>query len=162
MAYYVAAANSSAIDKTHANLVCSGSSGNRIDHTSIQTAYNTLLSGEELHMLPGTYYFGGMLSLGTEQTVLRMSAGARINFTTVTGLNPLVRVTNSNIRVYGGRFQGSGRKGNGIGIQIGDPTQGQPNGVVVYDPRFEDLYAGIEFGIQTSGGTESTGDCKVQ
>jgi parallel beta-helix repeat protein len=85
--------------------------------------------------------------------------GAKINYTTVTGTTPVIQITNSSIFLEYPSITGSGVKGNGVGIKIGDPAAGQPNAVHILQPKLDNLNTGIEFGVQTTGGTESTGDC---
>jgi parallel beta-helix repeat protein len=145
-----------------ADYKCDGTS----DDVQIQAAIDALpANGGEVVLLPGTYNITATIKIRVEQVSLRFMPGALVRWTSVTGRTPLIQVLKSNTFLYHPRLQGSGTKGNGIGIQIGgqastEPIVGadQPGGVHVHNPRLTSLDTGLEFGIQ-SDGSQSVGDC---
>jgi hypothetical protein len=163
----VAAADSPSAKKANADFICTGNSGSRIDHATINSALNSLPgNGGKVVLLPGTYYLGGSVVVGTapgtgDHKTLEFTQGANLNWTTVSARTPLIQINSSQSYVFFPKCSGDGAAFNGTGIKFGDDTLGQPNGSYVLYPDLVDLDTGIEFGIQTTGGTESTGDCMV-
>jgi parallel beta-helix repeat protein len=160
--YRVAPNTASAAVKEAADWVCDGTA----DDVEIQGAIDSLSSnGGEIVLLPGTFDIAATIKVRVEQVSIRFTPGALVRWTTVTGRTPLIQMLISNTFLYHPRLQGSGTKGNGIGVQIGgqastEPIVGadQPGGVHVHNARLSSLDTGLEFGIQ-SDGTQSVGDC---
>lgn len=158
----VAASNTPAGQLANADYTCDSTA----DDVQIQQAIDALpASGGEVVLLPGTYNLAATVKIRVELVSLRWMPGAIVRWTGVTGRTPLIQVLQSNTFLYHPYLQGSGTKGNGIGIQIGgqastEPTVGgnQPGGVHVHQPRLTQLDTGLEFGVQ-SDGSQSTGDC---
>jgi hypothetical protein len=163
VAYIVAAADSPAEYKAFADYVCTGTSSNRIDHNTVNTAYDALpADGGEIWLAPGEFWFGGTFSVDKQQTIVRWLKGAVFNWTTVTGTTPVVNVITSNIALINPEISGSGSKGNGTGIMIGGNTGAQPHNVNVWDPRIYNCDAGLTFAVEPPGGSDaSTGDCTL-
>lgn len=151
-----------------ATYLCDGTD----DDVEIQAALDALPdNGGEVVLLPGSYDIGASIIMWREQQSLRFTPGALVRWLTVTGRTPLIRVVRSNCLIWNAALQGSGEKGNGIGIQIGghaaddaaivalDPTIGgdQPGGVQVLYPSMTRLDTCLEFGIELNG-SQSSGD----
>lgn len=128
---------------------------------SLQAALN---AGGTIDVV-GTYNLTSTLTVDVERTWVRFLNGAKLRWLGVTGTTPLMQVRTAAIRIDNIECEGSGTKGNGIGVQIGGHSSAwnsgaQPHGVHIINPRMSDLDAGVEFGIQ-SDGSASTGDCYV-
>lgn len=133
-------------------------------HTVIQQAIDSIGEGGELVFLPGTYDISQTIKVVNERVSLRFIPGAVIRWLGVTGRTPLLHILASNVYVWQPELDGSGAKGNGIGIQVGgqastEPIVGgdQPGGVHIFWPRASDLDTGVEFGVE-SDGSQSSGD----
>lgn len=159
----IAADDTPATLKSNADYVCDGTA----DDVQVQAAIDSLTNGGEVVLLPGNHSWAATVKLRVERLSLRFLPGARVKWSSVTGRTPLIQVLKSNSYIWNADLEGSGVKGNGIGIQIGgqastEPIVGadQPGGVHVIYPRCYSMDTGVEFGIQ-SDGSQSVGDCVV-
>lgn len=148
----VAANDSPAAAKSSADYVCTGSN----DHTTLQTAYDALpTNGGDIYLESGTYNITATWNLTKANTRVIFAGGANVRWLTVTGTSALIQVKASKIRIMNPKCQGSGSKGNGIGILLVTDTTGCHDCSII-DPEMLNLDTGIEYGIV---GNNSTGDC---
>lgn len=152
--YTVAANDSPAELKATADFVCSGSN----DHVVLQAAHDGLPgNGGDIYVHAGTYNFGGTFIITTANVRIIFSGGANFRWTSVTGTTPIIHVKTSKVDLINPKCQGSGAKGNGIGILLVGDTTGCHD-VYIEAPEMLNLDAGVEFGIV---GNNSTGDCSI-
>jgi hypothetical protein len=161
--YTVAPRDCDPATKALADYICTGSGSNKIDYLTIQEAIN---AHDEILLLPGNFYCDTTIFVGTQPGVgdrktIRFSEGAKINGQSLSLNEPAIQINASNCAVYDPYIEGGGIQGNGIGIKIGSDGLPQPNYVQVFNPEVINANVGVFFGCQTSGGTESTGDCTV-
>lgn len=148
----VAANDSPATAKASADYVCSGSN----DYLTLQAAHDALPSnGGDIYIESGTYNLGGTLNITRTNARLIFAGGANFRWTTVTGTTPIIQVKASRVTLINPKCQGSGTKGNGIGILLVADATGCHD-VSIHTPEMLNLDAGIEYGIV---GSTSTGDC---
>lgn len=133
--------------------VCDGTA----DQSEINTAYAALASdGGELVLSDGTFNVTGKCQFNNSNTIIRMLGGG-ISWSNAGSTDVLISVEASNIRMYNIRVEGSGQKGNGIGLMLGGEVS-TVHGVAVYGLRALNLNIGLDFGIVDNS---STGDCIV-
>lgn len=146
-----------------ADYVCTGSGSNPIDYLTIQQA---LTDHDEVVLLAGNFYVNSTIFIGTtpgvgDRKTLRFQEGAKLNCQSLALSEPAIQVNASNCSVYDPYIEGGGIQGNGIGVKVGDNALPQPNYVQIFNPEVINANIGVFFSCQTSGGTESTGDCTV-
>ncbi len=149
--------------KTNADYICTGTA----DSVTIQTALDALpAEGGEVVLLPGKFVWSSTVKMTKQNCSLRFTSGAWGEWSSVTGRTPLIQMLAWYCAVHNARLQGSGSKGNGVGIMIGGQASTEPivggsqvHGchVVMWNGRLSAMDTGIEFGIQ-SDGTGSSGD----
>lgn len=156
----VAANDSPAAQKANADYICDGTN----DHVEIQAALDLLQTGTggEVYLLPGTYNTAATVTVGingnsTQPVMLRFAAGALVRWTSVTGRTPIISVQGWLCDLFNPSVQGSGTKGNGIGVQLGG-TGNTVHGCTVWSPKISSCDTAIEFGIVS---TSSSGECSV-
>ncbi|HSE60798.1 MAG TPA: hypothetical protein VLA88_00730, partial [Candidatus Saccharimonadales bacterium] len=150
--FTVAANDSPSSAKTTASYLCTGTN----DHTVLQAAHDALPSnGGDIYIESGVYVFGGTLNITKSNTRFIFAGGATFRWTSVTGTTPIIQVKASKVDLINPRCQGSGAKGNGIGILLVTDTTGSHD-VYIESPEMLNLDTGIEYGIV---GSDSTGDC---
>jgi hypothetical protein len=157
----VAASNTTATEKSNSDYICTGTN----DHTTIQSAYAALpAEGGEIVLLPGQYNIAGTIKMTVQNTSIRFTPGAWMKWDTVTGRTPFIQMLAWYCYIYHPRMQGSGTKGNGLGILIGGQSSSEPivggsqvHGCHIHNARISSMDTAVEFGIQ-SDGTGSSGD----
>jgi hypothetical protein len=156
----VAASDTPAAQKANSDYICDGIG----DHVEIQAALDALqaATGGELVLLPGTFNVTATVVVGvngnsSKPVTLRFCGGALVKWSAVTGTTPIVSVQGWNCDIFNPTIQGSGTKGNGVGLLLGG-LGNTVHGCSVYSPRINACDTGLEFGIVD---TSSTGDNTV-
>ncbi len=157
----VATYNTPTAQKNNADYTCTSTNA----HVQIQAALDLMQSnpaGGEVILLPGTYNVAATIVVGIngnngKPVMLRFEAGAGIVWQGVTGRTPIVSVQGWLCDIFNPSIQGSGTKGNGIGIQLGG-TGNTVHGCTVWSPKISACDTAVEFGIV---GTSSSGECNV-
>jgi len=119
----VATYNTPTAQKNNADYTCTSTNA----HVQIQAALDLMQTnpgGGEVVLLPGTYNVAATVVVGLngnngKPVMLRFEAGAQIVWQGVTGRTPIVSVQGWLCDIFNPSIQGSGIKGNGIGIQLG-------------------------------------------
>jgi len=157
----VAANNTPVAYKSNADYICDGTN----DHVEIQAALDTAHTGGggQVWLLPGTYNTAATVTVGLNgndgiPVMLHFMTGASIVWSSVTGRTPIISVQGWLCDLFNPSVQGSGTKGNGIGIQLGG-TGNTVHGCTVWSPKVSACDTGVEFGIVS---TSSTGECYVE
>lgn len=151
------------VPNSNADYQCDGTA----DSIDVQAAYDLLpTEGGEIVLLPGHFIWSSTVKMTKQNTSIRFISGAWGEWSSVTGRTPLIQMLAWYCTVHNARLQGSGSKGNGIGVLIGGQASTEPivggsqvHGchVVMWNGRLSAMDTGIEFGIQ-SDGTGSSGD----
>ncbi len=157
----VATYNTPTAQKDNADFTCTSTNA----HVQIQAALDLMQAnpgGGEVILLPGTYNVAATIVVGLngnngKPVMLRFEAGAGIVWQGVTGRTPIVSVQGWLCDIFNPSIQGSGTKGNGIGIQLGG-TGNTVHGCTVWSPKISACDTAVEFGIV---GTSSSGECNV-
>lgn len=170
----VAASNTPTAQKTNADYTCDGTNDNVEIQAAIDTVAQNASGGGKVTLLAGTYNLGATVSVGhpsdgtnTYRIHLDGEKGSKITWTGVTGTVPLIKVESSDCVVSNLWVQGSGAKGNGIGICFGGDTTNYAGRYTktVYRCSAQDCYItncrnGITFAVDKLG-TSSSGDNAV-
>ena len=151
----VAAVDSPSVMTAMADYVCDGVG----DEVEIQTAINALLiNGGTIRLLPGNYTFAvnGRVTLsGSKPLGMFFDHGAIFKATAGhAAASPLIAIEASNCDLYNPTVQGTGVKGNGIGIQLGNDNN-TVHACAVYSATLSNLDSGIEFGVNLVNGNSS-------
>lgn len=156
----VAASDAPDYAKQAADYFCDGTA----DQTEINAALARVGENGKVVLTPGTFTLSGSVLMDAAGQILESNGGLLKWSSGITATDPILWVKQSDCKVINVEIEGSGTKGNGIGMLLvrdpSVPSNGGVHDVNIYNPTIKSCDSGIEFGIHVALG-DSTGDCNV-